>query len=404
MNPQSLKNASPRGLWLRTVLVSAMALPMLIFYAIGTLGPLLVADLGIAPHWLGWLLMSAFGLAALLSLWAGPLVNRLGTRRALALLFWATLAGYGLLVSLPGFAGVLLALAICGVAQALANPVTHLLVAECVEARSKAALVGLKQSGVQVSALFAGLVLPALAGHLGWRAALACLLLPTLLLALWGPRVAPAGMTGKPVSLKISWPNSRLGLLLGGQLCVGLVLASFVTFLGLFAARQGVAVGESGAMVAGFGVMGILARTVLTPWAARLAEESWLLLTLLLLASLALAVTAQATPQAHWPLWFGALGMGLTAVATQAIAMSMLLRDPAFGSPATASSLLSAGFFLGFALGPLLFGLVQQRQGGFAYAWLLSIAVLLLGGVFSLLLARLRRRDAMGRGALTTER
>lgn len=390
MNPQNLKSAGPRGLWLRTVLVCAMGLPMLIFYAIGTLGPLLIADLGVAPHWLGWLVMSAFGLAALLSLWAGPLVNRLGTRRALALLFWATLAGYGLLVSLPGFAGVLLALAICGVAQALANPVTNLLVSECVEARSKAAVVGLKQSGVQLSALIAGLLLPPLAGSLGWRAALACLLLPTLLLALWGPQVAAGSAAGKTMSLKIPRPNSRLALLLSVQLCVGLVLSSFVTFLGVFAARQGVAVGETGAMVAGFGVMGILARTLLTPLAARMAEESWLLLTLLLLASLALAVTAQATAQAHWPLWFGALGMGLTAVATNAIAMSMLLRDPAFGGPAAASGLLSAGFFAGFALGPVLFGAVQQGAAGFANAWLMLIAVLLLGVGLSLMLVRAR--------------
>ena len=394
MNLQCMKNASLRGLWLRTVLVCAMGLPMLIFYAIGTLGPLLIADLGVAPHWLGWLVMSAFGLAAVLSLWAGPLVNRLGTRRALALLFWATLAGYGLLVGLPGFAGVLLALAVCGVAQALANPVTNLLVAECVEARSKAAVVGLKQSGVQLSALVAGLLLPILAGSLGWRAALACLLLPTLLLALWGPKVAPGVVASKAMSLKIPRPNSRLTLLLCVQLCVGLVLSSFVTFLGLFAARQGVAVGETGAMVAGFGVMGILARTLLTPLAARMAEESWLLLTLLLLASLALAVTAQATPQAHWPLWFGALGMGLTAVATHAIAMSMLLRDPAFGSPASASGLLSAGFFAGFALGPVLFGAVQQGAADFASAWLMLIAVLLLGAVLSLLLVRARALES----------
>ncbi|MEN5094711.1 MFS transporter [Pseudomonas protegens] len=394
MNPQNLKTASPRGLWLRVVLVCAMGLPMLIFYAIGTLGPLLIADLGVAPHWLGWLVMSAFGLAAVLSLWAGPLVNRLGIRRGLALLFWATLAGYGLLVSLPGFAGLLLALAICGVAQALANPVTNLLVAECVEARSKAAVVGLKQSGVQLSALIAGLLLPPLAGSLGWRAALACLLLPTLLLALWGPKVAPGSAAGKTMSLKIPRPNSRLTLLLSVQLCVGLVLSSFVTFLGVFAARQGVAVGETGAMVAGFGVMGILARTLLTPLAARMAEESWLLLTLLLLASLALAVTAQATPQAHWPLWFGALGMGLTAVATHAIAMSMLLRDPAFGSPASASGLLSAGFFAGFALGPVLFGAVQQGVADFASAWLMLIAVLLLGAVLSLLLVRARALES----------
>ena len=50
MNLQNLKTAGPRGLWLRTVLVCAMGLPMLIFYAIGTLGPLLIADLGVAPH------------------------------------------------------------------------------------------------------------------------------------------------------------------------------------------------------------------------------------------------------------------------------------------------------------------------------------------------------------------
>lgn len=34
-------------LWLRVVLTCAMALPMLIFYAVGTLGPLMVADLGV---------------------------------------------------------------------------------------------------------------------------------------------------------------------------------------------------------------------------------------------------------------------------------------------------------------------------------------------------------------------
>ncbi|MGE8311593.1 MAG: MFS transporter, partial [Pseudomonas protegens] len=106
---------------------------------------------------------------------------------------------------------------------------------------------------------------------------------------------------------------------------------------------------------------------------------------------LALAVTAQATAQAHWPLWFGALGMGLTAVATNAIAMSMLLRDPAFGGPAAASGLLSAGFFAGFALGPVLFGAVQQGAAGFANAWLMLITVLLLGAGLSLMLVRARR-------------
>ncbi|HUE92342.1 MFS transporter [Pseudomonas sp.] len=384
--------AVSRGWWLRLVLTAAMALPMLIFYAIGSLGPLIVADLDVPTHWLGWLVMSAFGFAALLSLWAGPLVNWLGSRRALALLFWSTVGAYGLLACLPGFFGVMMALAVCGIAQALANPVTNLLIAERVEHRHKAAAVGLKQSGVQVSALFAGLLLPILALNFGWRGALASLLLPAVLLAFLGPRAAPREHHDKPLRFAVARPNGRLTLLMSVQLCVGIVLSSFVTFLGVFAAGQGMSTTSIGGLIAGFGVMGIVARTFLTPLGARMAEESWLLLLLLLLSSLALWLTSLAMPGSHWPLWAGALGMGLTAVATNAIAMSMVLRDPAFGSPAPAAGLLSVGFFSGFALGPALFGLVQRGPWSFAQSWLALIGVLLVGGLLSLLLSLLRRR------------
>jgi CP family cyanate transporter-like MFS transporter len=375
---------------LRVVLTSAMALPMLIFYAVGTLGPLMVADLGVPTPWLGWLITSTFGFAALLSLWAGPLVNWLGSRRALALLFWSTAGSYSLLAVLPGFGGVVLALTVCGIAQALANPVTNLLIAERVEPRFKAAVVGLKQSGVQVSALFAGALLPTLAAHLGWRGALACLLVPAVLLAALGPRVAPGRHAAKPMRFKVVRPCARLGLLMSIQLCVGIVLSSFVTFLGVFAAGHGMSTTAIGGLVAGFGVMGIVARTVLTPLGARMADESWLLLALLLLASVALWLTSQATANSHWLLWAGALGMGLTAVATNAIAMSMVLRDPGFGAPAPSAGLLSAGFFAGFALGPPLFGL------GFVRAWSMPIGVVLLACVLCLVLTRLRQRFAAG--------
>ena len=126
--PQAAAGAL-EALCLRTVLTGAMALPMLIFYAIGTLGPFLVADLGIAPGWLGYLTMSAFGFAALLSLWAGALVNRLGSRRSLVLLALSAALAYGLIAVLPGFVGVVLAVAFCGVAQALSIQVALLIAA-----------------------------------------------------------------------------------------------------------------------------------------------------------------------------------------------------------------------------------------------------------------------------------
>ena len=104
-----------------------MTMPMLILYAIGALGPFLIRDLQIRPGLLGYVTMSTFGLAALMSPWAGPVVDRLGSRRALGLLFYAVAVAYALIVTIPGFAGVVAAVAVCGVAQALSNPVTNLI-------------------------------------------------------------------------------------------------------------------------------------------------------------------------------------------------------------------------------------------------------------------------------------
>lgn len=46
----------------------AMALPMLVLYTIGTLGPSIVADLGIGRSALGALTSACFGVAVVLSL------------------------------------------------------------------------------------------------------------------------------------------------------------------------------------------------------------------------------------------------------------------------------------------------------------------------------------------------
>lgn len=380
---------------LRAVLTASMALPMLIFYAIGTLGPFIVEDLRIAPSWLGYLTMSAFGFAAVLSLWAGPMVNRLGSRRGLVLLFWATALAYGLIGTIPSFFGVVVAVAFCGIAQALSNPVTNLLIAERVPPRKKAAMVGMKQAGVQVAALFAGLLLPGIAVQIGWRGALLLLVPLALLLALLSPRSAPRVAVHKRGSFALRRPNQVLLLLMAVQLCAGVSLSCFITFLGVFATQQGMSSLLAGSMVAAFGVMGILARVMLTPLGARMRDESLLLCLLLALAAVAIGVTLQATVDSHWRLWFGTLGMGSTAVATNAIAMSMLLRDPAFGTPAISAGMLSVGFFAGFAVGPPSFGVISQLAG-FTAAWSALIGVLGLGCLLSLWLWRARRRESAG--------
>ena len=393
MQTDHVLTRQPSTWLLRSLLGAAMALPMLVFYAIGALGPFLVADLQVPEHWLGYLTMSAFGLAALLSLGAGAIVERLGGRRALGLLFGCCAAAYTLAGVLPGFLGLVLALAVCGVAQALANPATNLLIAEQFPVAERAATVGFKQAGVQVSALFAGLLLPLLAQYLGWRVALV-LFAPLALLLGWTvlrhlPSL-PASARGASTTLRR--PSTGLALLMAVQCSVAIALSSFVTYLGVFARAQGVPAVLAGSLVAVFGVMGIVARVLLTPLAARLRDESLMLGALCALAALAVFSLSRATPQAWIWLWVGSIGMGLTAVATNAVAMSMVLRDRAFGAPAASASLLSVGFFAGFALGPPLFGALLRARG---YGLVLDtmIVALLLGMLLCLWLRAWRRAE-----------
>jgi MFS family permease len=390
----AIKRSVAASLWLRVVLAAAMALPMLILYAVSTLGLLLSRDLHFKPEWLGYLVMSSFGLAAVLSLWAGAFVDRLGSRYATMLLFSAVALAFTLMTTAEHFYGLAAAAAICGIAQALANPATNLLIAEQVAPKKKAGVVGLKQAGVQLAALFAGLALPGVAVAYGWRSAFGMIVPVALLFAVSTPLVAPKKHSRTGKGFAFSLPNALLLRLMGIQFCVGISLSAFVTFLPSFAAQQGMPLPLAGSLIAVFGMMGIISRIVLTPMGAKLKDESRLLLALIVLAAMAMAVTMQAEPNSHWRLWVGAVGVGLTAVGTNAIAMSMLLRDAAFGAVTAASGFVSVAFFGGFALGPPLFGNLAHYSGDPLPAWITLLGVLVCGCIMALALASARRRAA----------
>lgn len=392
MNVESQGPASLAGL--SALLLIAMGMPMMIFYAIGILGPHLVADLAITRQQLGWLTASTFGLAALLSPWAGALVQRMGTRAALISMFLLVGLSFSLMAVLPGFGGLIAALLLCGTAQSLANPATNQAIAQSVPVARKAGVVGLKQSGVQASALLAGVALPPLVLMWGWRGALAAWVPVASLMAVLVTFWVPAKSAAAPRQpLRVRGPNVWLSILMAIQLCAGLALSSFMTFLGVYAAQMGVSVSTIGAMVSCFGAMGILSRVLLTPIADKLKDETILLGVLFVLAGLALAIMRQASAEQHWPLWLGVMGMGLTVAASNAIAMSMLLRDGRFGGAATSAGMLSVGFFGGFAVGPPAFGWFLAHSEGFAAAWLSLIGILIAGALLCLLLLYTRHRE-----------
>src|SRR5207302_7706378 len=96
------------------------------------------------------------------------------------------------------YSGLVAGAAVFGISVAFGNPATNQLAARGVTPGRHGLVTGVKQSGVQIGAFLAGLVLPALAGAAGWRAALGgCALVGAVGLGLIGRYVPrPAAGTG----------------------------------------------------------------------------------------------------------------------------------------------------------------------------------------------------------------
>lgn len=376
---------------LQVILIFAMALPMLILYAISTLGPLLILDLHLESASLGYLIMSSFGLAAVLSLGAGAIVDYIGSRAGLWVLFYATAAAFTLIATAETLLGLILAAAICGIAQALANPVTNSLIAQQIQPEKKARVVGLKQAGVQLAALFAGLILPAIALKYGWRTAFGSIVPVAIIFGCMAFFIISKPLSQTIKRLIFSYPNSLLRWLMGIQFCVGIALSAFVTFLPTFATQQGMTLFWANMLIAVFGIMGMFSRILLTPLGAKLKDESVMLFALIATAACAMAITMHADLESQWLIWIGTIGMGLSAVGTNAIAMSMLVRDPAFGPVAMASSFISFAFFAGFALGPPLYIALSKYPDKSLLGWEVLISVLCTACIMTIVLAFARR-------------
>ncbi|MGF1724749.1 MFS transporter [Photobacterium nomapromontoriensis] len=364
MTRQQAQSKNPKDGSLGLVLMLAMAFPMLILYAAGALAPFMLADSAMEPELLGAFTLASFGVAAMLSFRVGHWVKRLGVRTALMMLFGSTAIAFTALVLTGHWLGMLLAISVCGIAQALANPATNQAIASQVVLERRAFMVGMKQSGVQLSALAAGTVMPWLAVSWGWRAALAAVIPVCVVMMLV---VACRNWQGNKVALPkprtAALSQQALMLLMIMQGGVGIVLAAFITQVPVFALDIGMTASEAAFLITVFGLMGAISRLILTPLACRCRLETDLLVVLLIMAGLAIVATFTATSQNVWLLYAGVIGIGSTIVATNALAMAMILRHHCFGEIPLASGRVSMAFFAGLSSGSLLFQGVVSLGG-----------------------------------------
>ncbi|WP_222598430.1 MFS transporter [Lentzea tibetensis] len=352
---------------------AAMTSSMLPLFLLGALAPALVTEFGIARPLLGVLVTAGFGVAAALSLMIGPVVDAVGPRRSVIALFAASAVALAVFSSAPHYAVLVVAVAIGGVPQALANPSTNKLIATAVPPPRRPVLLGIKQSGVQLGAFVAGLPLAWLADAVDWRVAVGvpagCAALAAVASLVLPHDTAPVRVPTIKVSLAA---EPVVWLLAGFSVLLGCGIAAVNTYVALFATQElSYSAPAAAGLVAVLGVVGIAGRI----WWARVVSAGRQPMSLLAPLALVAAAAPVLLLAANAVLaWLAVAVVGACAVAANAVSVLAVVGASTPAQLGRNSALVAAGFFAGFAVGPPLFGLLVEVSGSYSAGWALVAA------------------------------
>lgn len=405
---------------LLVVLTAAMGIGPLVNYGLSTTSALIIEDFGISTAQFGLLATACFVSAAVGSTLLGRLSDEIPAKAQVGIIFGGTAAGLLAIALAPGYAWLLGAMAIAGLAQALSNPMTNRIIMLRVIPERRAGWIGVKQSGVQGSQLIAGLFFPAVALMAGWRWAAAAAAAISIVLMLWSwnriddksatGRSVPDPMRSRPAVLAskrrikaavpvrtertAKLPNS-VWLLAGYSLCCGAGLQATNIYMPLFAQREfGVGLLVAGLTAGLAGLVGVASRIF---WGRRMNDgnRASQLLALLAVGALlgAASFTASAIFDAQPLLWLGVVLHGATALGGNVVVMSALLHAVPTSRVGTASGIVAVGLYSGFALGPLVMGYLLEHSTGFLSGWIFVAVSYMPCILLSLALRGGRRRD-----------
>jgi predicted MFS family arabinose efflux permease len=377
---QHLGEDTRRRVFLGGVLATAMGTASFPGFAFGPLGPFLVDDLQLSRSRLGLLTTVFFGAGGLLSLVAGPMVDRFGGRKVMLGAFGITTVALLAMAAAPTYAILLAAASFGGLSLATANPTTNKLVAVHVPTGQRGVIMGVKQSGVQIGAFAAGAVLAPLAAWLGWRMALLLVVIIPLLGAASALIVVPPDrIEERPTNDnggEVSAMNNAVWWLAVYAFLMGSGVAAVTAYLPLYAVeRLDFSVQTAGAVAALIGLVGIVGRIV---WGSVSERRRNYVTPLLVMAGGSIASTLllmSAERGSPMLLWAGAILIGATAVTWNSVGMLALIAATGPRPTGRASGYVLFGFYGGFVASPIGFGWFVDRTGRYDFAWLITAGI-----------------------------
>ncbi len=166
--------------WPLAATLTTQSLATMAAYSFPVVAPVIAKDLQVPGTLVGFFISTVYGVGIISSLLSPRFIRRYGAVRVSQLVLIATLAML-LACSLGSVLSVVLGAALLGLAYGATAPSsTHLLVP-----RTPSGVINLvlsiRQIGVPLGGVLAGLVMVPLTLHLGWRVALLCQTVPVLL-------------------------------------------------------------------------------------------------------------------------------------------------------------------------------------------------------------------------------
>jgi MFS family permease len=350
-------------------------------------------ELGFGTTGLGVLTAGFFLSASLASAPLGRVVQRIGWKQAVR--FNATASGVILLL-IAGVARSVVVLSLLmvlgGFVYGLANPAANLVLAEHVDPRRRAMTFGLKHAGIPASTLLAGLAIPAVIVHAGWRSAYGLAALVSV--AVWALTLLAdepsAPQTGEDPVRRVAPLTTRLlvGLALGASLATWGAIA-LSTYLVAAAVDRGLTEPQAGWLLFAGSAASIAARVGVGQLTDRAEGRGF--------AAIA-ALTG--TGVLVFLLLGFASGTGFVVLVLAAFAtgwgwpglMTFTVVNANTGTAATSSGITQAGIFFGAGAGPIVLGVIVDRWG-FKVIWLVVAVALAVASIVVATVGHVATRD-----------
>lgn len=398
----STSDTAPKKLPIWTVLIATMAtqsFTTLCSMSLSAIAPDAARGLGLPASLVGYQVAMVYTGAMLSSLIGGAVVNRFGPARSSQIALWLAALGC-LFTATLGLAGVMIGAMVIGLGYGFTNPAASLLLSRAAIGSRSNLIFSIKQCGVPIGGMLAGLLLPPITLLLDWRAAIITCLLICLLWSLvlqryrgrWDMERNPGSpLFAAPLEgLRLIWGHRILRWLALASLAYTAVQLSLTGFLVTYLVTEiGMTLVVAGGVLAVVQICGAVGR-ISWGWVADLLQSG--LRAMILNGAIAIPASfAVAAISSDWPIlavWLAAGLFGFCAVGWNGVFVAVIARQAPPGSIGHATSGVLFITFAGVLVGPSALSLLHdQAQISYAAGYMLMAGVTLLG-IICLILAR----------------